>query len=113
MRRTHPLLTALLIGLATLTGCLSPSVWTPEAQHVAARDTFNATVKALTVAIDAGEFSDAEALTILELVLEGRKALNAWETTLTSHTPPEDQIAQYAAILARLDTFERKRKEPH
>jgi len=108
MRRTHLLLAALLIGLATLTGCLAPTAWTPEAQHVAARDTFNATVKALTAAIDAGEFTDDEAMTILELARTGRKALNAWETALANHTPPEDQIAQYAAILARLDIFQRK-----
>jgi|GEM_PF-4834798 len=104
-RRKHLLLAILLVLVATLSGCLT-ATWSPEAKHVAARDTFNATVKALTAAIDAGQFTDAEALKILELAQAGRKALNAWEDAVTSDTPPADQIARYEAILADLSAFQ-------
>ncbi len=108
MKRTYLLAAILLVLTTALAGCPNRTTFSPEAQHLAARETFDTTVKGLTAAIDAGQFSDEQALTILELARAGREALNAWEHALTSHTATEDLIADYHTILTRLSVFRRK-----
>ena len=96
------LLPLLLIGGCTGVQWDNTQTWTPEGQLAVAYETFEGTTKALTIVVQTGKLSKAEATEILGIVKLGQQCLDQWRAALDLKLPTATIIEQWNVIIQEM-----------